>query len=359
MERDMNRNLIYPLFSKSAVNAAAKNIVDAQNSNLPINPDDEIIIENWRASHTHVLNTWQVIFRQRIKNKKIVFAQRLKRKNTIYDKIGRYPNMKLARMHDIAGCRLIFKSIKELNSFRDNLHAAKFKHILKENECKNYIDSPKESGYRGIHDVYIYQSRKGNDRSEKWNGLSVEIQYRTVYQHAWATAVEVADSLTKSRSKFSQGDQKQLEFFKLASEIIARVYEKRSSCKSDLSDLELAASFLDLEKEINLLKRLKQIRIIHDAKILEKNVVLFFDNPDPSKPNLEVFQFKNLKQANKKYFELEKAYPDKDIVLVATNDKLNKSIKNAFRNYFADTADFADYIVKGLDVLVDKVKKEA
>ena len=60
MERDMNRNLIYPLFSKSAVNAAAKNIVDAQNSNVPINPDDEIIIENWRASHTHVLNTWQV-----------------------------------------------------------------------------------------------------------------------------------------------------------------------------------------------------------------------------------------------------------------------------------------------------------
>ena len=115
------------------------------------------------------------------------------------------------------------------------LHKATgFHHIRKEGQYKDYITNPKESGYRGIHDVYAYQSKKGYDRSDKWNGLLVEIQYRTIYQHAWATAVEVADYLTNCRAKFSQGNSDQQEFFRYASEIIARAYENRVSCKNTL-----------------------------------------------------------------------------------------------------------------------------
>ena len=358
---NFSRKLISPSFSKGAVNKAAKNIANAINNNEEINPIDEKIVENWRASHTHVLNTWQRILKNRIKkNSHIIFAQRLKRRNTIYDKLSRYPDMKFARMHDIAGCRLIFKNEKELFEYRESLHStAQFRHQLKEQECKNYIENPKNSGYRGIHDVYIYQSKKGNDRSDKWNGLSVEIQYRTIYQHAWATAVEVADSINNERSKFSQGDLKQQEFFRLASEIIARAYENRVSCYPEMSNLDLIGTFLKLENDTNLSKRLRQLKAFHKNRqsLLEKNAIIIFEYSAERGIHTEIYTFKNLKNANKHYFEFEKKYPNANIVLVSSHDKkFANSIKNAYRNYFGDTVDFSKYVVDGLDILLKREK---
>lgn len=104
-----DRRQIYPKFSKKEINKAASNLGRTLKENGFISASDEDIVENWRASHTHILNTWQVVLRNRIKGNSVIFAQRLKRKNTIYDKLERFPDMQLARMHDIAGCRLIFK----------------------------------------------------------------------------------------------------------------------------------------------------------------------------------------------------------------------------------------------------------
>ena len=111
-----DRRQIHPLYSKKRINECAKNIgISIKDHNGFVSAEDEIVVENWRASHAHIINTWQFILRQRIKkNAKIYFAQRLKRKNTIYDKLQRFPDMLLARMHDIAGCRLIFENEKDM-----------------------------------------------------------------------------------------------------------------------------------------------------------------------------------------------------------------------------------------------------
>ena len=61
----------------------------------------------------------------------------------------------LARMDDIAGCRLIFRHTKDLDSFRDEFHRARFKHKMRNDLDKyDYIKRPKPTGYRGVHDVY-------------------------------------------------------------------------------------------------------------------------------------------------------------------------------------------------------------
>lgn len=357
-----DKRLVHPEFSKGTVNRSAKNIAKCLNEKSLIEEQDEKIIENWRTSHTHVLNTWQVILRNRIKkfkHSKIIFVQRLKRRNTIYDKLKRYPDMELARMHDIAGCRLIFKDKNELYAYIQTLRGPQqFKHIRKENESKDYINDPKPiSGYRGVHDVFLYKSRPGDDRSVNWNSLLVEIQYRTIYQHAWATAVEVADSLTNCRTKFSEGDEKQKEFFMLASEIIARAWEGDYSCKKELSNWDLITNFLKLEAEISLLSRLKQIKIIHmnRSKIKAKNMIIIFANENMKKPKIEVKGFNSLKRANEMYLKLEKERPNQDIVLVASDDKhFKNSIKEAYKNYFADTTDFTGYVEKGLEILAKK-----
>lgn len=352
---------VFPLYRNSAYHLAAKRIRKALRNGTDLQQEDEEKVENWRASHRHILNAWQVTLKKRIDkfgNDSIVFGQRLKRRDTIYNKLLREPTMSLPKMHDIAGCRLIFKDYDSMIRFINNLHSSKkIKHLMtKEYDYVNSIH-PTNSGYRGIHDEYQYQSRKAKDRSDRWDGLFLEIQFRTIYQHAWATAVEVADMLTESGVKFNSGPEKQKEFFRLASEIIARVYEGQPSCYPRLSDKGLSERFKAIEREIELLVRLKKLRALQENAELKKIAILRFFLKD-NKPFLQTKVFDSFSAANACYFELEKEFSQDNIVLVRTNDNFfGKSIRNAFRNYFSDTKDFVSYIEEGLMVLDGKKTK--
>jgi len=119
----MTNAVNFPGGSKSRVSRAGDNV-----RNNIATPEDLKIIEEWRAAHRGVLNTFQAILRTRTKGTNVTVAQRHKRKNTIFDKLQCLPGMQLARMDDVAGCRLIFRNIKELNKFRDTFHKAKFNH---------------------------------------------------------------------------------------------------------------------------------------------------------------------------------------------------------------------------------------
>jgi ppGpp synthetase/RelA/SpoT-type nucleotidyltranferase len=117
----------------------------------------------------------------------VTVAQRHKRKRTIFDKLERFPRMHLARMDDVAGCRLIFRTIPELYEFRDVFLKARFKHQRRNDLDKyDYIKHPKKTGYRGVHDVYEYDVR--SEAGRRLKGLYVEIQYRTLVQHASESA---------------------------------------------------------------------------------------------------------------------------------------------------------------------------
>jgi len=204
-------NWIKPLTSKTQVNKAGERIRAGTYTD-----DDLHIVENWRASHAYVMNTFQANLRRRSLGKNITVAQRLKRRRTIFDKLQREPGMKLARMHDIAGFRLIFDDEAELVSFRTDFHTSRMRHKLCNgaNDRYNYIERPKISGYRGIHDVFEYDV--SSQTGVTWNGHLIEIQYRTKCQHAWATAVEIADFTTSSRIKFSEANQEFEDFFRYA-----------------------------------------------------------------------------------------------------------------------------------------------
>ena len=100
----------FPGGSKSRVDRAGENIRQNTYTN-----DDLLLVEEWRAAHRAVLNTFQAILRNRTKGQNITVAQRHKRRSTIFDKLERLPKMQLARMDDVAGCRLIFKDIDSLD----------------------------------------------------------------------------------------------------------------------------------------------------------------------------------------------------------------------------------------------------
>jgi len=302
--------------------------------------DDMIVIDKWRAAHRPVLNTFQAILRTRTRGRGIVVAQRHKRKRTIFDKLDRLPKMQLARMDDVAGCRLIFPSNKALYKFRAELHAAKFNHKRRNEEDKyDYIKSPKHTGYRGVHDVYEYDVN--SDHGKPYKGLLIELQYRTIHQHAWATCVEVVGFITESQPKFQKGDTRYEQVLAVSSEIIARVFEGKNSCFPALSDKQVVKKFTTLNDELNFLPMLSRLNAAHHELSGKKNVILMFSEAD----KLEIRTYRDSTDAIKALFELEKTTPGKDVVLVRADSSEN--VRIAFRNYFSDATEFINFIETG------------
>lgn len=311
------------------------------------------VLENWRASHAYILNTFQATLRNRTRNSTAVVGTRLKRRPTIENKVRRYPDMQLARMHDIAGCRIIFDTIEELLSFRTSLHGARFNHKRRgaENEERwNYLIHPKPDGYRGVHEVYEYDVK--SEGGKTWNGLNVEIQFRTYAQHAWSTAVEVAGLLTANKPKFGQGSAELIEQFRLASELIARQYEGSTSCLPDMPTEEVRHKFHKCELQTRILDLFRRVNTKVVDIDFKKNNVLVFPYVSVEKENasvLEIYPFDNVFRAIERYNLLENRWGDDgDVVLVRADSFDN--MKVTFRNYFADTTDFVGMVGDALTV---------
>lgn len=105
-------------------------------------------------------------------------SQRLKRMLTIAQKIVvRESGLDLSRMQDIGGCRVVLDS-------DDVADLRRFEGLVCDywgDGCKrssNYVDRPRESGYRAIHIVVVQ------------DGRMIEIQLHTQRMHLWAELVE-------------------------------------------------------------------------------------------------------------------------------------------------------------------------
>lgn len=329
----------FPGGSKGAVNRAGEAVRNGQAT-----PEDIETIEEWRAAHAVVLNTFQSMFRMRTRGKDIVVAQRHKRRKTIFNKLRRFEKMKLVRMDDVAGCRLIFPSLEELHKFRLRTHKARVRHKRRnEIDRYDYIKSPKSTGYRGIHDVYEYDVRSKTNANLK--GLYVEVQYRTLVQHAWATAVEVIGFITESQPKFEQGDNRYQEAMSLASEILARTQEGMNGPHPEMNGKEVVKRFLQLDKELALLQTLRGLNSADEAVSQNKNAILIFSDSG----GLDVQTFPDAPTALRALFHLEETEPDKDIVLVKAES--NSEVRLAYKNYFSDARDFIGMIEQGCSEL--------
>jgi putative GTP pyrophosphokinase len=341
----------FPGGSKSRVNRAGDNI-----RNNVATAEDLRVIDEWRAAHRDVLNTFQAILRARASGENITVAQRHKRKRTVFDKLQRLPSMNLSRMDDVAGCRLIFKSTEELYEFRAHFHGARFKHTLRHDVDKyDYIKRPKNTGYRGVHDVYEYDVN--SEVGKSLTGLFVEIQYRTLVQHAWSTANEVVGLITDSEPKFQRGDMRLHHAMALASEILSRAHEKEFSCFPELSDRDLVTQFIAVNDEVGLLQMLRSTNV-SDITETQKNEnrILMFSGDTAADLAVEVRAFRYATDALRALFELEKEFPDRDVVLVRAAS--NEGIRLAFKNYFFDARDFIDLVEAGLAALTKPKRME-
>ena len=290
------------------------------------------VLTNWRAFHGYPINTFQATLRNKLKaiDKQAIVAQRLKRAPSIILKLQRFEGMKLARMQDIGGLRAIVGSIARLNKLEAAYRSSTFLHEL--SHSKNYVSNLKDDGYRGIHMIYRYD----NPIAPEYEGLSVELQFRTRVQHAWATVVETIGTFLLGQAlKSGQGSEDWRRFFIVASAALAMV--ERTAPVPDYencTEFEIAEELLDIEARLHVLEKLRGFTIVAAQITQERGqsayhmIVLDSGNRTVS---LKPLPLARLEQANIEYAQIElraKAGESVEAVLVAAGpvDALKKSI---------------------------------
>jgi hypothetical protein len=244
-----------PQFTREEVNAAGR-LIAREAVQGPELDHALQVINNWRACHSFPLNTFQVNLRRasRKYDSEALVAQRVKRLPSIALKLTRFQRMKLIQMQDIGGCRAVLNTVANVESIMEYyIRESQIKHSRA--TMDDYIQHPQKTGYRGIHLVYRYVSDKRGGST--YNGLKIEIQLRSQYQHVWATAVETVGTFVGQALKSSMGENAWLRFFALMGSEIA-IRERRSFVPDTPGDpITLREELSDLEKELGIVGRLE------------------------------------------------------------------------------------------------------
>jgi hypothetical protein len=337
---------VKPEFSKTQIRNAGKLISKTDyTKGLDEYLDVLTIFSNWRASHAYPMQSMLIYFRNKAFeiDENAVIAQRLKRTPSIISKLIRESGMKLDRMEDIAGCRIVATSLENAYRIKEKILTGRTRNIIYRE--RDYITNPKSSGYRGIHLIYKYNGSKG-----EYNGIALELQIRSKLQHAWATTVEVVGTFTGEALKASKGNDEWLEFFKLVSTPFANT-ESHTKVNYDHKEL------IRLEQSLNVRTKLKAFSI--STQHLEKDTansyklyILILDTINRS-ISVKKFTQQEIQIATETYSNLEKDYQESshiDVVLVSASSI--QGLKKAYPNYFADTSEF----IKTLEKILNKEK---
>lgn len=329
-----------PNYSRGEVNRAGDTLL-APVEDLKEWLDAWTVLSNWRSCHGYPINTFQATLRQKLQNidNDAIVAQRLKRAVSIVGKLRRLNSMKLSRMQDIAGLRAVVNSLKSVRELHDNYRSSRFKHELVSE--RNYIQYPKESGYRSIHLVYRYKSAT----APAYNGLLIELQIRSKLQHTWATAVETMGVFLDHALKSSEGPKKWLDFFSLAGAAFAHLERTpRVPGYEDLSAGDVFSLTTEQANDLRVREQLSAFTVLADAISQDKmrgKYHLIILRPSTRTVNIRSFPAEHLDIASEEYAKLERAIQQGDAaqaVLVSAGSVDN--LKRAYPNFFLDTRSF-------------------
>lgn len=343
-------------YDRGTVNRAGKDLISAQGPVSLADRDRMLdVINNWRASHHFPLHCLKMTLLNRAKavDRKAVVAQRLKRLVSIHAKLVDHSTwMKLTQMQDIGGCRAIVKNIRRLNMLIGAYQKGLAKNpsnrhsFEKEND---YISEPKADGYRSHHFVYKYHSLSKKHRI--YNGLKVEIQLRTRFQHAWATAVETVETFSGQPLKSGGGKDEWKRFFALMGSAIARKERCPIVPGTPKDYRELVSELREIDRKLNVTAVLIGWRTA--LKVIPSkappNAAMFLLEIDPQEWTLKHkgFSADDVIKASEATLEAEKriaanVVPGAQVVLVQTSSL--RALRTAFPNYHLDSTLFIEIL---------------
>jgi ppGpp synthetase/RelA/SpoT-type nucleotidyltranferase len=338
-------------------------LIDENIVNDPVKFEEAMdVLSHWRFLHDVPLSKAFNLIEKEILSvdKKAFFAKRLKRHASIVKKLKRFDSMNLRKMQDIGGCRAILSNPKKLDQVVRALRSkSEFKNSAGKIKYKNYIEKPKEDGYRSYHII-------GNFKDKFDEIRQIEVQLRTALQHDWATALEIVDIFTGQALKSNQGDMDWKIFFRVVSEqfaIMEKVHLFNPSDKRKINEYlrlvndsklnyQSCATAQDYSNKLEVVKKFNafanSVKIVGD--ILEKSVEAGYVLIEVDTLNKQVkstlFKIEGTEHAEVKYIEAEKkAAANKNLVVALVSASTVGGIKDAFPNYFADSTDFLRHLL--------------
>lgn len=335
-------------FSKEKYKKSGKIISNKSNFTEAEIKNAQNILNNWRAIHSYPLTSMRKFLGSKKSNKfSFLITQRLKRLSSIEDKLQRYPEMKLTNMQDIGGIRIIVETKNELDQlFSDLTKNGNQSHSLE--RVKNYINEPKNDGYRSIHLIYKY-----NSPNAVYNGLLIEVQLRTKLQHIYATTVETIGVLTNISYKFGETDirKKWSNFLNLAGATFAALEDKPSVPGYEMiAKEELYIKFITSVNRLKVVDFLKASTIAMDS-ITQKNHFqngyhLLILNILEKKIKIKSYSKANYSIAIQDYAksETQKENIEGKVMTVLVSMESIDSLRKTYPNYFIDTKDFLNKI---------------
>jgi putative GTP pyrophosphokinase len=245
--------------------------------------------------------------------------------------------MNLARMQDIGGIRTVVKNMQKVREV-ESAYKKGTRVFTIASGGKDYINYPKESGYRSVHMVFKCK-----------NGFSIELQVRTIIQHAWATAVETMGTFLDHSLKSSEGPEEWLKFFSLAGSAFAILESTpRAGQHDEYSAHEVFSMLIEKEKELDVLNKLSGFRIVANHIDNDKrkgHYHLITLDLDTHRAGIRSFSKKDADLANIAYSKKESLVDqgaNLQVVLV-TSESLATLMK-AYPSYFLDAQLFAKQI---------------
>lgn len=340
-------------YSRNQIIKAGKTIKNNNALQQEIDKSTDII-DNWRAAHAFPMHVIYMHLRRMATtaNKNIIVAERLKRLDSIINKLKREKSMSLWTMQDLGGCRFIVPTVDDVYNYANKYENSRKRHELV--SMYDYINHPKNSGYRSLHCVYKYHS----DSVDTYNkNILIEIQFRTHLQHLWATAVETMGLFTKEAIKSGQGTNDVKRFFQLTSALLA-IKEHTSIPQNVINDVtEIILELEEINTRNNYLDFLSGIRVavdfqknklkINQMKCKAQYYILIL-NYNTRRLSIKSYTTSQIDEANKVYNSIESTRAEEKIDAVLVNVSSFNALKSAYPNYFSDIGEFVDIITSYL-----------
>ncbi|NMO54970.1 RelA/SpoT domain-containing protein [Actinoplanes sp. TBRC 11911] len=165
--------------SKTQINKCGKLLKRAMYGQLTMTDESEIehaieVVRQFRAAHAYpmlkVRSGLTSMVRTELADEAV--TQRLKRVPRIVRKLHRMPNMPLASLEDVGGVRSVLLDGPQLEKVRARIMKNWRSQLIR--DPRDYIESPKDIGYRAVHLVV------------ERDGRAIEVQLRTRGQQEWA-----------------------------------------------------------------------------------------------------------------------------------------------------------------------------
>jgi len=250
---------------------------------------------------------------------------------------------RFTQMQDVGGCRVVLNNLTLAEQLTKELLKT-LPHDLV--DADDYIKTPAQSGYRGVHLIYKY--RPESKDAEVYRGMKIEIQIRTDLQHAWATAVEVAETCTGYALKDSRGrvDENYVRFFQLVSSALA-LREGTPLVPGVPADVEELCVF---EEMLGVRGKLAAYGAATDEGLsfppgAEYYLLDLDTSGSRSVTTIKGFTRDQLDEANAEYAEADRQIQESDerqVVLVSASSV--SQLRSAYPNYFLDSRAFISVV---------------